>query len=94
MPQGLEVYNASGVLELSITDRITRILNSAVLTGASTGTIVDAGLLTGDPFWWVSADSSTFYATEPTINVSGDTISWDITPYGGTESYTIVYGVY
>lgn len=93
MPQGLEVYNASGVLEMAVTDRLTRIIGETTATGGTAGSVTNAGLATGSPFWWVSRDSSSFYSIEPSITVSGDTLSWTW-PISTTGSFTIIYGVY
>lgn len=44
MPQGLEVYNASGQVILSITDRTARFIGSFLTGGNETGSVTVPGL--------------------------------------------------
>lgn len=92
--QGLEIYNASGQLRLSITDRISRILGITTLTSPTDGNITNADFATGMPFW-ICIPISGGRVPIPDISVSGTTIYWDFTPgLGYSTNYRLIYGVY
>jgi len=95
VPQGLQVFDASGNIVLDITDRLTRVLGE-VNTGAAAGSVTDAGLSSGDPWYiafrvdgamWSSADA------DLAISISGTTLSWSYGS-GTAQNMTITYGVY
>lgn len=91
MPQGLEVYDSSGVLKLSITDRLSRVLGSIDIS--TNGSIIVAGFADGTP--WVTFLPWAFVNVPkmPSISVSGTTLSWTY-PGSGNVSGTLIYGIY
>lgn len=94
VPQGLQVFDSGGNLAVDVTDRLARIVGS-VSTGVVNGSIVDAGLLTGTPWYTIHALSFSGYFDICSVAVSGNTLSWTFGT-GGSErvAYTITYGVY
>ena len=93
MTEGVEIKNASAVTTLTLTDRITRLIGSVAMTGGTAGSVTNAGIATGSPFYWASRDAGGGFFWDPSITHSGDTISWTW-PNGGSGAYTLVYGVY
>lgn len=92
MPQGLQIFNAAGALQLEITDRITRILgNTGPVTGS--GSVTDSGFSTGTA-WWTVVPVASIDPLQDSFNVSvaGNVLSWS----GGVpgREYIILYGVY
>ena len=92
MPEGLEITGPTGTVELLVSDRITRILGETTITGNTAGSLTDAGLLTGTPFWWCAKSDGAFFAKDPIISVAGNVISWTW-PYSQGGSFELTYGV-
>lgn len=90
---GLRVWNSSGVLITDVETRMGRILGS-VQTGAGSGSISVPGFATGTPFGIVLelAAASTQTNGEPTISISGTTLSWSFAANPGNQ--LIFYGVF
>ena len=93
MSEGVEIRDAGNTVILTLSDRITRILGSVAMTGGTNSSVTNAGLTTGAPYWWASRDAGGGFFWDPSITVSGDTISWTW-PNGGSGAYTLVYAVY
>lgn len=97
MPQGLEIWNANGDLVLDINSRIGLII-SHIQTGTVDGSVTDARLGVGTPFWFCVLNSFTvgYVPVTPTISLSGNTLSWQFPgyTYGVRSACTISYGVY
>jgi hypothetical protein len=94
MPQGMQIWDASGNLILEISDRIARVLGVASITGGTDGSVTNAGFSTGTPFW-ACVPVASGRAPVPDVSLSGTTLSWDFTPgIGYAPSYRLVYGVY
>lgn len=96
MPQGLQVWDENGQLEVDVTSRLTRIIGSFTTTeGVNvSGSVVDDRLLDGQP-WYVIQQTPSSRPWLPIISISGNTISWS--SRGGssvTRSVNVVYGVY
>jgi hypothetical protein len=94
MPQGLQVWDASGNLILDLTDRLGRILGISTLTPPTDGSVINADFATGTPFW-ACVPVSSGRAPVPNVSFSGTTLSWDFVAgisYG--PSYRLIYGVY
>lgn len=97
VPQGLQCFDASGNLMLDVTDRLTVVLGNFD-TGTENGSIANAALLLGEPWYYVSS-YATDYFTPPNwralhVSVSGQTLSWVHQTNGvGTANYNVVYGV-
>lgn len=92
MPQGLEVYDANGVLVIGITDRLQRVLGS-VYTGTGAGSLTVPGFASGVPFYFVRRDGNldSINTLQPkNVTVQGNTLSWS----ADGQALTILYGVY
>lgn len=83
---GLEIYDRFGNRKVGVGDRLMRFLGYVIAT-SPTGSVTHDGLLTGVPFAvsaMFSNNGSTFWAGEgilrPTINFSGNTMSWSYDP--------------
>lgn len=101
MPQGLEVYNASGVKILSVTDRLTKYVGYIDITQANAsgsisvqlpqGNLMFASFIPSDFAFPTPAYGS--YPSFPSISVSGNVLSWS---YGARPSWILqtapVYG--
>lgn len=93
MPEGLQTWNANGVLMLDLTSRIGRI-HETWSSGTANGSRTVAGLADGgEPFVFVEDNSAdltlaTLYAY-PNVSISGTTVTWsfvDFTnPMGGAS---------
>jgi hypothetical protein len=92
MPQGLQTWNSAGDLTLDTNYDVGRVLGITSIT-SSAGSVTDAGLTTGRPFWWYMKDDGGSFSTQPDISVSGSTLSWSW-PSGGGSNGRILYGVY
>jgi hypothetical protein len=93
MVQGVEVYDASGNLTLSVTDRLTKLLGAVNVS--SSGSLTLPAALAGNSYWFAFIPSTSgFTGTPPVISVSGTTLSWTY-PAGATNlSGTVHYGMY
>lgn len=98
MPQGLEIYDSSGALILSITDRLTKFIGSQTIS--SNGSITISGLLPGNQLFAIffedEESASNLFTTKPAVVVSSSSISWNYVPYTGqpNASGKLVYGQY
>lgn len=78
---GFEVYDAAGNLQLSMTSRIGRILNS-YQTGSASGSVVVQEMASGDPFFFVtvnpdsSGNTASFFTPLVSIDKNTRTLSW------------------
>lgn len=97
MPVGLQTFDASGRLKLSLGDRIAR-LTGAVMTGGVDGAVVVAGVDTGAPFFILTAvDNPLGFASPPKVTISGNVISWAYPVMPGSPQRTnclLRFGVY
>lgn len=100
MPQGLQVFDASGALKVDISDQLLRFLGTPIIAppGAS-GSVTNDGLLTGTPFWMANAynnGGSSYWPGEslypPAVSISGNTLSYTIPSF--VDDQVIQYGVY
>lgn len=82
MPSGMEVYRADGSVQMTFTDRLSRVVGTMTITAAGSVTVNTAY---GAP-WAVIIPSSN--ANPTGVSISGSTISWTET------SGLLVYGVY
>lgn len=96
MPQGLQVRDASGILTLNITDRLTRILGrvegNTTTPTSGTITIPSDFLAGGDVFFLLSTPTGTWRQV-------GQDKHNDVSVNGGTITYknlvsSFYYGVY
>lgn len=91
MPQGLQIWDASGNLIFDTNTAAGRVLGIVNVTAAAAGSTTNAGLTTGTPFWYFQTTTTQYFSKVPTITVSGTTLSWD--DVSETNGF-IVYGVY
>ena len=93
MAQGIEVYDASGNLTFSVTDRLTKLLGAVNVS--SSGSLSLPAALAGNDYWFAFIPSTGgFSGTPPVISVSSSTLYWTY-PAGATAmGGTIHYGMY
>lgn len=92
MTQGLQCFDNTGALVLDVTDRLTRILGEFTTT-TTNGSITDANLTSGTPwFYKISADNP--FNAICTIIISGQTISWTYSAFGVITPQNFRYGVF
>jgi len=98
MPQGLQIWDAAGVLQLDITTRLTRI-EGTIQTGTTSGSFV-IPLSSGTPFIVVMDNSQIYTRRGPGVwlDVPTRTIRWvfSTSPTAPTPrvSYNIKYGYF
>ena len=92
MPQGLQIWGASGEPILDTTTRVGVALG-AVNTGTVNGSVVAEGLALGEPFFFVIPDGTSFADAVPVVTISGTTIFWSFPPVGYRTGGVIVYGI-
>ena len=99
MPQGLQIFDASGALQLTLSDRITRILGVLNIGSVYTGQItVDTQ---GGTLWFYiqnaykPAADVPFDIDFPLVEVrNGNILWWGYGKTSGNKSYRVIYGVY
>jgi hypothetical protein len=92
MPQGLQVWDDQGRLLVDLGDWLGRLAGSAAVTANTAGSITNALLQSGTPFFvWIPAteEAVTGATTMPSVTFSGSTMSWSSVPVSGT----LIYGV-
>lgn len=90
MPQGLQVWDTSGIQTLDLTDRITKILGTRTAAG-SAGSYTDVRLAQGTAFTIpLRAPTSSRTENYPLITINGNTISWS----SSNVSVPFLYGIY
>lgn len=91
--QGLQVFDASGVIVLDVTDRLTRVLGS-FYTGTANGSIVDNNLSTGIP-WYFMRDvvDDTYLTSSLFVLFTSSGLSWAF-ENEPTRNTFVTYGVY
>lgn len=95
MPQGLQVWNAAGVLILDTPMRLGRVLGTASI-GNTNGSVSNALLTTGTPFWFVYSLNANAAVYQPVVSVAGSTLSWTWAASGASYNTpcALIYGVY
>lgn len=95
MPQGFQVWDASGNLIVDTNTHLGRVLGIHTVTTAS-GNFSHAGFSQGTPFAVAGSEagdqSGNPWAFTPDITIVGTTLSWD---FGSLPVHTthIIYGV-
>lgn len=95
MPVGLQCWDVNGNLTLDVTDRLTRVLGT-VETGTSSGSVTDANLANGTP-WFVMRDTSDYEMLSEancSVVISGNAVTWTFVGSGTKTNKKIIYGVY
>jgi hypothetical protein len=92
MTTGVRIWDASGNLIFDTPTIVFRYLGTIKTTAGTGGSVTDAGLSTGTPWWVIQGAVGTLAATGVIVSVSGTTLTW---AYTGTISRnaTIIYGV-
>lgn len=94
MPQGLQVWNASGQLIVDTNSPSGVIIGVHTFNGAAAGaggSISVPQLALGTPFWVLRGS----WFVDPSISVSGTTISWTFTQFVPSSIvYELIYGYF
>ena len=98
MPQGLQVWDASGNLIIDLGSSLGRVLGVATISGSATSSIPDARLNQGTPFWVVlpaNGSSSPGVVDYDVPNIGATPTAIEYSPGYATagKNYTIIYGV-
>lgn len=98
MPQGMQLYDASGTLVLDISERALCIIGSHTFVDTSTLVVTDDRFLLGDP-WFLRTSFTGGFSNTASINInfSGNTMTAYIQQALGaptTGSISMIYGVY
>ena len=99
MPQGLQVYDESGRIQIDLTSNISQEQGSIDVN--SSGSLIMPGLPPGKRrFYFVSGfgDSQEWRGKLPGVLITGDTLSWqyNFVPWGGqfAQPCRISYGYF
>lgn len=100
MATGIRTWDAAGNLLVDISDRLVRFLGSPlIVSDGSSGSITNAGFLTGSPFYIISAYDNNGWTLFPgerlyggTVSISGSTLTYNNPT--GMGAQIIQYGVY
>jgi hypothetical protein len=91
MPQGLRIMDVDGNVIFDTNVRAGRVLGSATVAAGAAGSVSNAGLATGSPFWIFQTTETGYFAQSPTITAAGTTLSWAA---DSDRAGFIIYGVY
>ena len=99
MPQGLQIFDANGGLQLTLSDRITRILGVITIGSVWNGSLtVDTQ---GGTLWfyiqnaYIPASNVPFDINMPLMEiVNGNTLKWSYPTTSGNKLYRVIYGLY
>jgi hypothetical protein len=92
MPQGLQVFDDQGRVLVDLGDWLGRLAGSVSVATNTAGSVTNALLTTGTPFFvWIpsSPDSAKGEQNVPSVTFSGTTMSWGAI----ADSGTLIYGV-
>lgn len=90
MPQGLEVYNETGVPYMQITTRLPRKLGVATLSAAASS-LSHADFASGTPWYFLHRTGLNIGSNDyKTITFSGTNMDWTATSY----AVDCTYGIY
>lgn len=94
MPQGLQIWNASGNLIFDTNDRFGKFLGTTTILAGVNGSVTDAAFGLGQFFFMVTP-LTTYPTFRPTMtfNSGTNTLSWDWQGRPGVNC-ALVYGVY
>lgn len=93
MPQGLQVFDASGNVVLDLGTSTGRFIGS-VTTGSVGGSVTSAALATGTPFYTILLLSGADLGLKsPDVSFSGDTMTWTYSGATAINNAIILYGV-
>ena len=93
MPQGLQIFDASGNIIFDTSNAIGRVLGVANVVASTSGTVTNDGLTTGRPFWIFQTTTTQYFSAQPTVTASStsNVLSWNT---GSSTNGIIIYGVY
>lgn len=93
MPQGMQIWNAAGVLVLDLADKVSRLSGTVNIPAGSTGSVNVPNASQGSIWYAVLVNGGSQYF--PIVTISGSTISWSpstlLTP---AVAAVMLYGVY
>lgn len=93
MPQGLQIWDSSGVLILDTTDNTGFVLGVLDFASASqSSSLTNANFSLGTPFYFAQGDLANSQAI-PDVSFSGATMTWTANAYAPYNGF-IYYGVY
>jgi len=96
MAVGLKTWDAAGNLIIDTTTRMSRVIGMTSISGGSSGSVTDAGFLTGAPYCIAvrSGLSSGFDNSmlSPVISFAGSTMTYSAA--SPTGDHLLIYGVY
>lgn len=94
MPQGLQIWDASGNLIWGTALRMGRVLGVRTLTAPTAGSVANAAFADGTAFWQLQTIGASTLR-QPSISLAGTTLSWSFPGAGwSSEAYRLVFGVY
>lgn len=103
MPQGLQTWDAAGVLKIDTNKRYAKFLGEVTSTGTADGSVSHSGLATGTPFAMVLPLPSGTKPEPPqnwifpTARFNGTTLIWEFAMNGipyTKQPAKILYGVF
>jgi hypothetical protein len=87
MAHGLQVFNAAGSLRLDVSDRLTRLMYSAVVAATASGSATVAGITTANAVpIAMCVDAAGNYKCPHEVWITDNTIHWAAMPAPGGGS--------
>lgn len=91
MAQGLQVYTASSALRLDVSDRLTRLMYSAVVAATASGSATVTGITTANAVpIALCVDAAGNYKCPHEVWITDNTIHWAAMPAPGDGGSTDV----
>jgi len=91
MPQGIQVWDASGTLILDTSTVTVRILDVITISGNTSGNVTSTQFSTGIPFYFFQPFQYRRGNNQPTVTFNGNTMSWSLP--ASAPSGLLYYGV-
>lgn len=93
MPQGLQVWDANGVLTLDITNRLTKVVGQISTISNVAGSLTVPDTIGGGSVWFACQPNYKvilYQPYPPNVTLTGRTINWSAAP----QAIIIEYGIY
>jgi hypothetical protein len=93
MPQGLQIFDASGAVRVDVTNRLTKLMGSQAISAPGSLTL---STLQGNALFACFVPNSGAFGVhcQPVITIAGQTITWSYPGSINRAAGTVFYGQY